>query len=1026
MALAEQPTPLTASTAGFMRGGPCLIPTIFDCCRPREDVLSSSLSEYAADLRSVITDRGADEYANPQLFFANTFPTDGLRKLLEAVGRRLSRAGGDSGSTIRLDSTFGGGKTHGLIALVHLARTPQDVPPEFLDPAFHPHGPVAIAAFDGEMANVAAGVELADGVRAKTPWGYLAYKLGGLDAFERLRANDEQCSAPGSDDWIAIIGDRPALILIDELGEWLRKLRNKEDWKQLAPFLKGLMAAVDARPDACLVLSLAVGASGRAVDAFKQEHEYVASALQEAEAVTARKMVILNPTREDETASVLARRLFAAVDRARAGEAIDAYARVWEAQKAHLPEGAFGAQRRDSLEKSYPFHPDLIETLNSKTATFQNFQRVRGMLRILAPTIRTLWEKRPADAAAIHVHHTDLGVQAIRTEFTTRLGQQAFDSAISYDIANADPLQPARAQRIDDKYFEGMSPFGSYVARTIFVNSMAYNDDLRGVTVEQLRAQMLSPAFEGALTEGGATFIEEARKRFSEESGYLDDRVTTVLRFAAEANLTRLIEQSKANVDRARIREELTKEIKSLYQSTGAALDFIAFPASPGDVPDDANEGKPFLAVIGYEAETVEGDVSTTPPLVARLAQFKGNDGSLLRGMRNNVIFLLADGRKRADMEEAVARRIALEYLEARGTGSLAEQGQRVRELKGESVTRAAIAVQQCYRHVFFPSGAALDEAGLAHLALEIDNASANPGAGQKAVVRTLRNHNKISAPDDIAINAAAIRDKIAAFRSKGFMTTLDLREEFRRDRALPILLGDEPFRKMVREGVDRDIFVYVRGDVVYAAGTPPTTIEISENAILYTKRQAEEDGVWPRQAPKSELAPHQPPATPPVSPSQPRAPQQLPFSSTARGALTAEGPMREAFARLRDGARERSIANVSTLVIMPSAITDAAAIVRYAPNLRGTIARIEAELTYEAKDRSECKVTFNGSAAEARHAVDFAEQQIRTAADHYVNLRLSLQFDGATLAVDAEAFTKLAEELARVAPGPVRLEAHA
>lgn len=1004
-----------------------MIPTIFDCCRPREDVLSSSLSEYAADLRSVIADRGAGEYANPQLFFANTFPTDGLRKLLEAVGRRLSRAGGDSGSTIRLDSTFGGGKTHGLIALVHLARTPQDVPPEFLDPAFRSHGPVAIAAFDGEMANVAAGVELEGGIRAKTPWGYLAYKLGGLAAFERLSANDEQCSAPGSDDWLDIIGHRPALVLIDELGEWLRKLRNKEDWKQLAPFLKGLMAAVDARPDACLVLSLAVGASGRAVDAFKQEHEYVASALQEAEAVTARKMVILNPTREDETAMVLARRLFAVVDRGKAGQAIDAYTRVWDAQRAHLPEGAFGAQRRDSLKNSYPFHPDLIETLNSKTATFQNFQRVRGMLRILAPTIRTLWEKRSADAATIHVHHIDLSVQAIRTEFTTRLGQQAFDSAISYDIANADPLQPARAQRIDDKYFKGLSPFGSYAARTIFVNSMAYNDDLRGVTSEQLRAQMLSPTFEGAPTEGGATFIEEARKRFSEESGYLDDRVTSVLRFAAEANLTRLIEQAKANVDRPRVREELTKEIKSLYQSTGASLDFIPFPASPGEIPDDANEGRPFLAVIGYEAEAVEGDISSTPPLVARLAQFKGNDGTLLRGMRNNVIFLLADVRKRADMEDAVARRIALEDLEVRGISSLANhQGQRLRELKGESVARGAIAVQQCYRHVFFPSGAALDEAGLAHLALEVDNASANPGAGQKAVIRALRNHNKINAPDDIAINAQAIRDKVAAFRSKGFTTTLDLREEFRRDRALPMLLGDEPFRKMVREGVDRDFFVYVKGDVVYAAGTPPMGIEISENAILYTKRQAEDDGVWPRRTLETEPTPHKPPAALPASSSSLNAPPQLSLARTGQSELTAEGPMREAFARLGDGARERAVTTITALAVMPSAITDAAALVRFAPNLRGTTASIEAELTYESKDRSECKVTFKGSAAEARHAVDFAVQQIRTAADHYVDLRLSLQFDGAQLPIGGSAYTKLAEELARVAPGPVRLEARA
>ena len=417
------------------------------------------------------------------------------------------------------------------------------------------------------MANVVAGVELERGVNAKTPWGYLAYKLGGLAGFERIRQNDEQCSAPGVEDWTEIIGDRPALILIDEIGEWLRKLRNKEDWKQLAPFLKALIAAVDARVDACLVISLAIGRGGRAADAFVEENEYAARAFGEAESVTARKVIVLNPTADDETASVLTRRLFSRVDKAQAAAAIDVYARVWEAQKAHLPDGKFGVQRRDALVRSYPFHPDLVETLNAKTATFQNFQRVRGMLRILAPTIRQLWQRKPGDATAIHVHHIDVGVQSIRTEFTTRLTQQAFDSAITYDIANSDPLQPARAQRLDAHYYRDTAPFASYVARTIFVNSMAFNSELRGISVEDLRAAMLAPGFPGGEADGGAAFIEDARKRFVEESGYLDDRTTTVLRFAAEANLTRLIEQTKVNVDRARVRDALKREIATPIQA---------------------------------------------------------------------------------------------------------------------------------------------------------------------------------------------------------------------------------------------------------------------------------------------------------------------------------------------------------------------------------------------------------------------------------------------------------------------------
>lgn len=1015
-----------------------MIPTVFDCCRPREDVLSASLGDYAAELRSVIAATGPDEYANPERFFANTFPTAGLRRLLEATGRRLSGSGDAEGSTMRLDSSFGGGKTHGMIGLVHLARTPEAVPTEFLDPSLRPRKPAAVAAFDGEVANVVAGVDLEGGIRAKTPWGYIAYKLGGLPAFERIRLNDEQCSAPGVEDWVNIIGDRPALILIDEIGEWLRKLRNKEDWKQLAPFLKSLMAAVDGRPDACLVISLAVGSGGRAADAFIEENEYAAKAFGEAETVTARRTVPVNPTNPDETASVLARRLFSQVDPAAAAAAIDAYAHVWESQKAHLPDGKFGVQRRAALERSYPFHPDLIETLNAKTATFQNFQRVRGMLRILAPTIRRLWEARPDDATAIHLHHIDIGVPSIRTEFTTRLGQQAFDSAIAYDIANVDPLEPARAQRIDQQWYRDTAPFASYVARTIFVNSMAFNPELRGISVEDLRASMLAPGFPGGSADGGASFVEDARKRFVEESGYLDDRATTVLRFAAEANLTVLIEQTKTNVDRTRVREALRKEIETLFKAGSAStpgFESITYPGGPGDVPDDANDGKPYLVVMGYEAETVDGDITSAPPLVARIAKHKGGDGTGIRLNSNNVVFLTADRRKIADMEEAVTRRLALVDLESRGAGALAEhQVRRLRELKTEAVHRAAVAVQQCYRHVFFPSGQALDNSGLAHLVLETDNTAANPGDGQKAILRTLRDHQKVSAPEDLPPNPIPVRDRTPLARS-GYLSTRDLREEFRRDRSQPILLGDEPFRKLVLAGVDRDVFVYGKGDVVFAKGLPPLAIEVSENAFVYTKRYAEDEGIWPKRTSEQSASRQDLPASAPASPPPIAVSVGLPgFTrpSLREGtntqnapqpppAKTFEGPLREAFAQLRDATG--STGTVRTIVITATAIADGAALILYAPNLRGVTATIDAKISYQPRDGSLCEVTFQGSPVEARHVIEFAKPQIAAADDSVVQTVLNLMM---TEPIGAQAIEKLGEELSAVCPGAVRLETSA
>ena len=113
------------------------IPTIFETCRPRADVLKGAITEadFAADLAQVIIGTGNAEYLDPARFFANTYPTRGLKNLLANVCRRLVGTGGEVASIFRLDTSYGGGKTHGLIALCHAARGMQGVSgiAEFVD-----------------------------------------------------------------------------------------------------------------------------------------------------------------------------------------------------------------------------------------------------------------------------------------------------------------------------------------------------------------------------------------------------------------------------------------------------------------------------------------------------------------------------------------------------------------------------------------------------------------------------------------------------------------------------------------------------------------------------------------------------------------------------------------------------------------------------------------------------------------------------------------------------------------------------
>ena len=361
--------------------------TVFDLCTPRSDVLRGSLTEaeFAADLAQVIDGRAPAEYQKPDVFFAHTHPTKGLKDLLKNVALRIKNKGGGAASIFRLDTQYGGGKTHGLIALVHMAGGMRAVANvgEFIDVALVPRHPVTVAAFDGENADPANGRDLGQGLRAYTPWGELAYRLAGVPGYESVRESDRQRVAPGAETLRDLFGGKPALILLDELSIYLRKVKGRPDADQLAPFLTSLFKAVESAPGAALVFTLAIGKGGVASDAYAEENQYVADRMEEVEKVAARKATVLDPTAEDEVAQILRRRLFKTVDDAGAAEVIEAYRNLWSHSANELPPARVREDRVDDLRRGYPFHPELLATLNDKLATLDNFQRVRGMLRLV-------------------------------------------------------------------------------------------------------------------------------------------------------------------------------------------------------------------------------------------------------------------------------------------------------------------------------------------------------------------------------------------------------------------------------------------------------------------------------------------------------------------------------------------------------------------------------------------------------------------------------------------------------------------
>ena len=999
-------------------------PTIFDTCDPRDDVLSGAIADadFAADLASVIAGTAGPEYRDPARFFADTYPTRGLKDLLANVCGRLSRAGEDVGPIIRLNTAYGGGKTHGLIALAHLATGIANVPniAEFVDEDRVPRQRIRIAAFDGENADPSNGRAMAADVLAYTPWGEIAYALAGREGYERVRRSDEKQIAPGAETLRELFGEEPSIVLLDELAVYLRKVRGISDSPpQLAAFLTSLFKAVEGSPQAVLVYTLAIGKDGVATDAYSEEHQHIADQLAEVESISARKATVLDPTEEDETVQVLRRRLFKRIDDAGMRSAIEAYRKSWTANRESLSSEATHPKTVEAFQESYPLHPEVLETLTGKTATLGNFQRVRGMLRLLARTIAHLWAEKPADARALHLHHVNPGYEPIRQEIVTRLGQSAYLPAIRRDIAEAEGR--ALAEAIDAEHHTGLPPYATYVARTIFLHTLAFNERLKGLAPEQLRYSILSPTTD-------VSFIEEARKRFIADSAFLDDRPGAPMRFLAEANLRQIIRGEERNVDASEARAQLDDRIKTIFG--GKTFDTIPFASGPFDVPDEIGDGRPKLALLHYDAINVGTTVDVVPELIAQIYERKGAEGQALRSLRNHLVFVVADESHKTEMQRRARERLALQALKKpERLLDLAEHQQdKVRELEAKSEHDLAIAIQQCYRHLFYPSRNRIGTStvDLAHSALDMHSASKTPGAGQDEIVRALRDQTKLRLSEDEPDSPAYVRDRTTLRR--GQITTLALRDEFRKDPTLPILIGDDIFRRGVLRGVEQGEYVYRRGDLLFGPGDPTVSIEIDEQSVVFTMAFAKNTDIWPRPEP-AEPTPSRPSGGTQQTPPEPEAAPETPGSAEAQQAAggapkwSTEGILKEALVKLWELARSKGIQALSRVEIRTFESSDGFALLGAVGAVPGAQKTVVLEGGYETTDDGTFEIKFQGRVPDAEPVREFLQPQLRAAKTKDIEIRFVLEFsDG--LKLNGEAPENLTERLSKFAGGAAHVSA--
>lgn len=984
-------------------------PTIFEACQPRPDILAHTLTEadFAADLAKVLNGAAPPLYQNPAIFFANTHPTRGLKNLLSNIFGRLAMQKSTVSSIFRLNTNYGGGKTHALIALAHVANGMQGVAniAEFIDPALVPKTPIVVAAFDGENADPANGRLLAPGLAAHTPWGELAWALGGWEGYESVRRSDETGAAPGAETLQRLLDLNPSLILMDELAVYLRKAQavNPAAGLQLTPFLTDLFKAVEHAKCSALVYTLAVGKTdAKGIDAFAQENEKIARVMTELESVSGRKATLLDPTEEDETVLVLRRRLFEKIDPELGRKAVDAYIRLWNVEKEKLAQDSQHLQTRDKFYAGYPFHPELMDTLTEKTATIGNFQRVRGMLRILSRMIERLWQKQQP-AHALHLHHIDPSFSPIRQEILTRWKQDSFTAALKADIAATEGDAPALSEQIDADRYVGLAPYAENAARAIFLHSLAFNEDLKGATKMQLRYSILGP-------ESEIIHIDDAIRLLTQESAYLDDRPNHPLRFLSEPNLNQIIRQKEAQVNFEDVRRTLNLKIQDSFKTD--VFNAIFFPSASTAVPD--NMEKPVLAVMGHQGTSIRGNTVAIPDLVKTIFRYKSQNREPRLNL-NNIVFLVAEEEQIENMQSAMRYNMALQDLVNNREaleGLAPHQREELKKRKDQSETNLAIAIQRCYRHLFYP-GKKMDENSsvpLVHAAIEIPTSADKPGKGQEQIISVLKKLRRRGSGADSA-EFMSLRTSL----KRGIATTLQLFEDYRQDPGLNMLEDESVLAAWIRTRVKNGDFIYRENDLIWSKDDAEACVRISPDAELMTINYARDNKIWPKQKPT------QPEPSPPVDPGPTPTPQhgvnERPIKTVVYTGLVNEA-ISNAWAMARQN-KFKAIAEVQISMSEPEKFFILLGLLNFMQNCQKYVPELSITCANNAGDAFD--INYAGSFGGAGELKEFLQPRMRAAAQTDGELVCVLKFAPA-ISVDEDRENDMKTRLASISEAQITL----
>ncbi|NWG32577.1 MAG: ATP-binding protein [Rhodocyclaceae bacterium] len=542
---------------------------VLEGCIPREEVLKGDLDDaiFAADFGDVVADRAPKVYGDPRIFFQNTHPAAQLCKVIQAVFGRLSDPM-EAGATIRLSTGFGGGKTHTLIALWHLARNISDpgMGIELLPAAGRPKK-VKVVGID---ASKAGEVFARHGdLVTRSLWGELSFQLGGPKALDILGRLDHPERQPDEALVESLFPPGPVLILLDEVVIYMATLTEQGQGNLLA-FLNKLAGVVAKRPQTVLVVTDPADQRAFASQAARVGDSITAAAIK-LDDLFGRRMTDFDPIGE-ESAQVIVRRLFEKVDPAAAQKASalyhSLYERVTRESPGLLPIYAASADYAKKMVQCYPFHPRLVETAQGRLGALQEFNKSRGTLRLFARILRSIWETGQ-ELELITAGDVDWSSDRIQADLLQRLNRDNFKAAVSADIQK-------HAVELDEGERRGIHV---RVASALLLESVPMQAN-SGLEPADLTLAVLRP--------------EEAGPEPSEAL----DRLVGVCwhtyplpggrgwQFRYEPNVIKQVEERMGHIPIDDAKSKVLSEVQGYF--SGPAFKLAAWPTSARQVPESA------------------------------------------------------------------------------------------------------------------------------------------------------------------------------------------------------------------------------------------------------------------------------------------------------------------------------------------------------------------------------------------------------------------------------------------------------